>query len=444
MSIPGPHVSPFGALLVALSPVRVPFDSLTYMTEATNRYGGFFGIHFGSDITYVITDPELAHEVLVKRAHEFHKSPMLRQAVGEFLGNGLLTSEDDFWRRQRKLAQPAFHHQRIAAYAETMVAQTQALVAGWQTGQTRDIAEEMMRLTLGIVTKTLFNMDVSAQSEHIGRLMLTLLAGANDRINRSVSLWERTFKFQARAEAAALRELDALIHNIIATHRQHGDTGDLLSMLLAARDDDGQPMSAKQLRDEVMTLFAAGHETTANALAWAFYLLAQNPPVLAQLRAEVAALNGQTPTLADLARLPYSDMVVKETMRLYPPAGGVTRSPKHDLDLGGYRIPAGANLAVSTYAMHRRADLFPDPLVFDPARFSPENEANLPRYAYLPFGGGPRVCIGNTFALMEARLALVTVLQTCQLRLLPGHRVQAEQLFTIRPKGGLPMTVERW
>ncbi len=441
MSIPGPHVSPLGALMVALSPVRVPFDSLTYMTESAAQFGAFYGIHFGTDITYVVTDPDLAHEILVKRAHEFHKAPMLRDAVSDFLGNGLLTSEDDFWRRQRKLAQPAFHHQRIAAYAETMVAQSRALVARWQAGQTLDVAEEMMHLTLGIVTKTLFNMDVSAQSEHIGRLMLVLLAGANDRINRTVSVWERVFRWQARAEAAALRELDALMLNIITAHRQQGDTGDLLSMLLAARDDDGQPMSEKQLRDEVMTLFAAGHETTANALAWAFYLLAQNPAVEDRLRAEIATLHGQPPTLADLARLPYSEMVIKETMRLYPPAGGVTRSPKHDLDLGGYRIPQGANLAISTYAMHRRADLFPDPLKFDPERFSPANEPNIPKYAYLPFGGGPRVCIGNTFALMEARLALITILQAFRLRLAPGQKVQAEQLFTIRPKGGLKMVV---
>jgi cytochrome P450 len=354
-----------------------------------------------------------------------------------------LTSEGDFWKRQRKLAQPAFHHQRIEAYATTMVDYTLKMLDGWKAGERRDIAHEMMELALRIVNKTLFNVDLHEDCQRIGKLMLVTLAAANDRINRYEPVWERLFHGQAKREAAANQELFAIIEAIIAEHRRHGeDTGDLLSMLLAARDENGDPMSEKQLRDEVMTLFVAGHETTANALAWTFYLLAQNPQAEERLCHEVAALNGQPPAATDLAHLPYSEMAIKEAMRLYPPAGGVTRQPIHDIELGGYRIPKGSDIAVSTYTMQRNPALFPDPERFDPERFRPENEAKIPRYAYLPFGGGPRICIGNSFAMMEARLVLTTVLQRFRLTLAPGQSVRAEQLFTIRPRGGLKMTVQ--
>jgi cytochrome P450 len=213
-------------------------------------------------------------------------------------------------------------------------------------------------------------------------------------------------------------------------------------MLLAARDDEGNPMSKQQLRDEVITLFIAGHETTANALAWAFYLVAQDPAAEARLLQELAPLQGKPPTMGDLAQLPYSEQVIKEAMRLYPPAGGVTRQPIHDIELGGYPIAKGSTIAISTYVMHHDPALYPDPDRFDPDRFTPENEANLPKYAYLPFGGGPRVCIGNSFALLEARLILLTVLQRFRLHLAPGQTVRAQQVFTLRPKGGLPMRIQ--
>lgn len=441
--LPGPTIPAWTQWINNLLPWRVDFDSLNFMLKNARQYGKFYAIWIGDTPIYVVSDPALAHEILVERAKAFHKAALVRHAVGPFAGNGLFLNEGDFWRRQRKLAQPAFHHQRIEAYGATMVQQTLDLLADWQPGARRDIAHEMTKLTLGIVNKTLFNVDVRAQAEHIGALMTTVLAGAEDRLNNYNPIWGRLFQRKQRREAAAIQELFTLIEGIIADHRQHdADSGDLLSMLLAARDEEGNPMSAQQLRDEVITLFVAGHETTANALAWAFYLVAQHPAVEATLMQEVAQLQGQPPTMRDLAHLPYSEQVIKEAMRLYPPAGGVTRQPIDDITLGGYPVAKGSTVAISTYVMHRDPTLYPDPERFDPERFTPENEAKLPRLAYLPFGGGPRVCIGNSFALLEARLILLTVLQRFRLQLAPGQQVRAQQVFTLRPKNGLPMLTQ--
>jgi len=442
--VPGPVIPGWSQSITNLLPWRVNFDSLGFMLKNARQFGKFYAIWLGSKPIYVISDPDLVREILVERAKEFHKADLVKQAVGPFAGNGLFTNEGDFWRRQRKLAQPAFHHGRIEAYGATMVQQTLEMLTNWQSGARLDIAHEMTKLTLGIVNKTLFNVDVRAQANHIGELMTTILSAANDRINSYDPFWSRLLQTNQRREAAAIRELFAIIEGIIAEHRRHGeDTGDLLSMLLAARDEEGNPMSEQQLRDEVITLFVAGHETTANALAWSFYLVAQHPTAEAKLLAELAPLQGKTPSLPDLATLPYSEQVVKEAMRLYPPAGGITRQPIHDIQLGGYSIAQGDTITISTYVMQHDPQLYPNPEHFDPDRFTPENEAKLPRYAYLPFGGGPRICIGNSFAMMEARLILLTILQKFSLQLAPGQNVRAEQLFTLRPKGGLKMGVEQ-
>ncbi len=429
-------------LITNLSPVRLAFDSLSYIVTNAEKFGEFYGVYVGDTVTYVVSSPKLAHEILVERANEFHKAAMLRRAVGPLVGNGLLTSEGDFWKRQRKLAQPAFHFQRIEKYGETMVQQTLALLQGWQEGETRDIVHDMMALTLGIVTKTLFNVDVSEQADRIGGLMHTVLEAANDSINNYNPVWERIFKTRQKRTEVATIELFKIIDEIISEHRKSDkDAGDLLSMLLAARDENDQPMSEAQLRDEVMTLFIAGHETTANALAWTLYLVSQHPDVEARLMSEIATLGDKPPTMRDLPQMPYSEQVLKEVMRLYPPAGGATREPIHDIELGGYHMPKGSSIAVSTYTIHRNPKYFAEPLKFDPERFSPENEAAIPKYAYLPFGGGPRVCIGNAFAMLEARLVALTILQRFKLSLAPNQQVRAEQLFTIRPKGGLKMGV---
>ncbi len=442
--VPGPTIPAWTQWITNLIPWRVNLDSLGFMLKGARQFGGFYALWVGDTPVYVVSDPQLVREILVERADEFHKADLVKHAVGSFAGNGLFTNEGDFWRRQRKLAQPAFHHKRIEAYGTTMVQQTQELIADWQPGTTRDIASEMTKVTLGVVNKTLFNVDVRAQAEHIGELMTILLTGANDRINNYNPIWNRFTQQNQRKEAAARQELFAMIEKIVAEHRLHTeDTGDLLSMLLAARDDEGNPMDEQQLRDEIITLFIAGHETTANALAWAFYLVAKHPAVEKRLLDELAPFSGQALGVRDLAALPYSEQVIKEAMRLYPPAGGVTRQAIQDIELAGYPIAKGHTIAISTYVMHRDAKFYPEPDRFDPDRFSAENEAKLPRYAYLPFGAGPRVCIGNSFAMMEARLMLMTVLQTYHLALAPGQTVRAEQVFTLRPKGGLPMMVQK-
>ncbi|HMN28932.1 MAG TPA: cytochrome P450, partial [Caldilineaceae bacterium] len=349
----GPVVPAWTQTLTNLLPWRVEIDSLGFMLKNARRYGNFYAIWVGDQPIYVVSDPALVREILVERAGEFHKADLVKQAVGPFAGNGLFSNEGDFWRRQRKLAQPAFHHGRIAAYGETMVQQTLEMLAAWRENETRDIAEEMTKLTLGIVNKTLFDVDVRAQAEEIGALMTQILAAANDRINGYNPVWAQLFKGKQKQEAAAIQQLFAIVDGIIAEHRLHReDSGDLLAMLLAARDEEGQPMSEVQLRDEVITLFVAGHETTANALAWSFYLLAQHPAVAARLHEELSPFGGRSLGVGDLAQLPYSEQVVKEAMRLYPPAGGVTRQPLHDIELGGHPIRQGSTIAISTYVMH--------------------------------------------------------------------------------------------
>jgi cytochrome P450 len=419
------------------------FDSLKFIVEQQAKYGRFTCIAAGDSRTYIVTDPELAREILVEKAGKFHKAQMLRDAAGIFLGNGLLTSEGDFWKRQRKLAQPAFHFQRIEAYGEVMAGETLKVAGAWRDGETRNIADDMMRITLAIVCRTLFSTQLNVDVDRIGALMHDLLEGAQMVISQSQSWLElATHRIQRRQHEAA-REMQAIIDRIIAQRKAHAvDNGDLLSMLMAARDDEGQPMSDAQLRDEVITLFLAGHETTANAVTWTLYLLSQHPDIEAKVIEEMAALNGEPPAVRDLQKLPYLEQVMKESMRLYPPAGGATREPIEDIELAGYAVPKGSNIAISSYAMHHNPELFPDPERFDPERFTPEREVQIPRYAYLPFGAGPRVCIGNVFALMETRILLACILQRWKLSLAPGQKVKAEQLFTIRPQGGLRMIVK--
>jgi cytochrome P450 len=439
---PGPIVPGWTRLITALWPTRLEFDSLAYLLQNRAKFGRLFTITVGDQVTVVTSDPALMHEIFVTRASEFQKAPMLRSAVGALVGNGLLTSEGDFWKRQRKLAQPAFHARRVDSYGDVMVKSAAALAAQWRPGETRNIAHDMMAITLQIVCKTLFDVDVRADIERIGRVMHPLLESANDRLNSYNPVWERLFRTRGRIEDAALADLFAFVDGVIAERKREGrDHGDLLSMLIDARDDDGQPMSDKQLRDEVVTLLVAGHETTANLLTWAFYLLALHEAVYQRAVADVDALGDRLPVIDDLKQLGYLEQILKESMRLYPPAGGATRAPIRDIDLGGYHIPAGTSIGLTTYVMHRDPELFSDPLRFDPERFSAANEPAIPRYAYLPFGGGPRVCIGNTFALIEAQLVLATLLKRHRLTLPPGATVQAEQLFTIRPKGGLRMIV---
>jgi len=420
------------------------FDQLAFAKQLDEAYGGISYNELGPILMYQITEPALIHEILVEKVDKFHKAARVRYALEAFAGNGIFLSEGEFWKRQRKLAQPAFHAKRIGNYAQTMVDFTQEMVKGWQDGEVRYIDREMMKLTLNIVGKTLFDADVSGDAERVGVLLDHVLKATNDKINAAFELpdW---FPSRKRAqEKAILAELDAIIYRFIEDRKRSGeDKGDLLSMLLEARDEDGNGMDSKQLRDEAMTLFIAGHETTAMALAWAWYLLTTHPTAMQKLQAEVdSTLQGRSPTLQDLPNLPYTDMVMKETMRLYPPASGIGREALEDVQIGSHIIKKGTLISLNFYAMHHSERYFRQPERFDPERFSKENEGSIPRYAYLPFGGGPRVCIGNMFALMEARLILATVVQHFDLSLMPNQNIVAEQLLTIRPKHGIQMQLK--
>lgn len=422
------------------------FDGLAFAKFTDDTYGPASYGEFGPVKMYQFADPDMIHEVLVEKVDKFQKGAVMKRGLVPFIGNGLVTSDGDFWRRQRKLAQPAFHARRIESYAGTMVKHTLKMLEGWRDGGTIRIDREMMKLTLGIACKTLFDTDVSGDAERVAVLLAGVLDITNERFSAVVNLpeWMPTPK---RARTAKLiAELDAIIQRFIDERRKtNEDRGDLLSMLMLAEDENGEHMSDKQLRDEVMTLFFAGHETTANTLTWAWYLLSQHADARAKLWAEVdGGLAGRVPTLADLSNLPYSDQVVKEALRLYPPAPGMNREPIEDVTIGGYDVPKGVQLSLSIYAMHRSSRYFANPEQFDPERFSPEREKQIPRYAYLPFGGGPRVCIGNMFAMMEARLVLATVAACYDLALLPEPQVVPEQLVTIRPRYGIQMqTVAR-
>lgn len=415
---------------------------LDFLMSNMSNYGDIVFMRFGPRALYQLNNPDAIQYVLVKAADKFYKSPMLKRATRKAIGEGLLTSEGEFHKRQRKLVQPAFHHNRIARYAEVMVDYTTQMLNGWKPGQQRDIHHEMMRLTMQIVARTLFDADVSSDADTIGQAISIGIEATSERITKPFALpeWIPTPLNVKRRKAAEV--ITHTIMNIINARRESGeDTGDLLSMLLMGQDENGEGMTDKQIYDEVVTLFIAGHETTANALSWTLYLLALHPEIEAKLVDELRAVLGEyPPTVDDLGKLRYTDQVIKESMRLYPPAWVITRQAIEDVSIGGYEIPAGSIVLMSPYVMHRHPRYWDEPEKFMPERFVPDWEDHIPKYAYFPFGGGPRICVGNQFALMEANLVLATLIQRCSLTL--GQQVETEPLVTLRPKHGIPMTIK--
>ena len=417
-------------------------DPLGFLPTLAREYGDIVTMRFYKFRVYYVNHPDYIEEVLVNQARKFIKGRILRANKGLF-GNGLLTSEGDFWLRQRRLAQPAFHRARIAAYAETMVRFTERMQEGWRDGQTLDVHAEMTRLTLQIVAKTLFDADVDADAQEVGRALEAIMEHNSDfrRLILTPS-WLPTLR-NIRA-ALATRRLNKIIYRIISQRRTAGrDAGDLLSMLLHAQDEDGSRMTDRQLRDEVITLFLAGHETTALTLSWTWWLLAQHPQAEAKLRAELdAVLGGRTPTLENLPKLRYLDHVITESMRLYPPAWGMARLTIEDAEIGGYKIRKGCGVSLSQWVVHRDSRWYESPEEFRPERWEGDLLKRLPRFAYFPFGGGPRQCIGNSFALMEAALILATIAQNFRLRLVPGQVVAPLASITLRPRNGIRVTLE--
>ncbi len=419
-------------------------DPLKFLLRAA-ALGDVVLYQMGPRMIYLVNHPDYIKDILVTHHSNFIKSRGLQMAK-RVLGEGLLTSEGEFHRRQRRLSQPAFHRQRINAYAQAMVEYAARTRARWQAGETRDTAQDMMGLTLAIVGKTLFDADVEAEAKEIGRALTNVML-LFDRITHPLApLLDKlplpsNLRFQK-----ALRRLDETIYRIVNERRASGkDHGDLLSMLMIAHDveGDGSQMNDVQLRDEAMTLFLAGHETTANALAWTWYLLSQHPEVEARFHQEIdEALQDRLPTADDVPNLRYVEMIFAEALRLYPPAWVMGRQSLSAYRIGKYTAPAGSILLLSPFVMHHDARYYPDPYRFDPERWTPEARAARPKFAYFPFGGGPRVCIGESFAWMEGVLLLATIGQKWRLRLQPGHPVEPKTVITLRPKYGLQMIVE--
>ncbi len=414
-----------------------PILLFEYLQE---QYGSISHYRLGPNHIVFLNDPEYIREILINQAGSFIKERTQRR-MKILLGEGLITSEGEQHMRARRIAAPAFHRQRIAAYGDMMSARAATMREEWQPGVEIDAVSEMMRLALQVVARTIFDTDVTEDVQTI-----------NTEVNAIMDLYNFLIALP-KAEALlhlpipglmrfkrARKRLDAVVHRMIDERRSLGseyDHGDLLSMLLNSRDEerDGSKLNDEQVRDEVTTIFLAGYETVANALAWTWLLLAQNPDAEAKMHAEIdRVLEGRLPTLADVPQLRYTEMVLSESMRLYPPAWAMGRQATQAIELGPYRLPAGTYFFFSQYIMQRTAERFPDPLRFDPERFTPEAKAARPKFAYFPFGGGSRQCIGESFAWMEAILLTATIAQKWRLRLVPGQRIEVQPKITLRSK----------
>ena len=439
---PGPRRRIPGAHMIAFRR-----DSLKFLTRLAREYGDVSQFRIGPQAFYFLNHPEHIRDVLVTHHEKFHKGRALQRSK-RLLGEGLLTSEGEHWRRQRRLAQPAFHRQRIHAYGQVMVEYAARTAGHWRDGETRDIYDEMTRLTLSIVGKTLFDADVEQDADEVGHALTEIMELFGYLMLPFAELMEKLpILPPVRRFNRARARLDAIIYRIINERRREAsDHGDLLSMLMLAEDEEGggARMTDEQVRDETMTLFLAGHETTANLLAWTWYLLARHPEVERRLQEEVDAVlaSGRQPSVEDLPALRYTEMVVSESMRLYPPAWAVGRKAIEDHTVGGYLIPRCALLLVSQYVMHHDPRFWPAPERFDPERWTPEARAARPPFAYFPFGGGPRRCIGESFAVMEAVLIVAALASRWRMRLAHDREVEVRPRITLRPAGGMPMILE--
>jgi len=438
---PGPGGLPFLGSLV-----NYFRDPLGFLLKVAAEYGDIAYFKVGSRRIYLLSHPDLIKDVLVTHNRSFTKSRALNRAK-LVLGEGLLTSEGEVHLKQRRIIQPIFHHKRIKTYGDVMAEHASRIGRSWQSGRVIDLHKEMMRLTLSVVSKTLFDADVESEADEIGKA-LTDLVGLFPRFVFPFSEILDYLPLPGNKRGLeAISRLDDIIYGLIEERRRNpGARYDLLSMLLEAQDEEGdeEGMSDKQVRDEAVTLFLAGQETTANALSWTWYLLSQNPEAEKKMYEEVdSALNGRLPSVEDLGKLPYTHKVFKEALRLYPPAWLLARHAIEDYEADGYIVPSGADIFMSQYAVHRDSRFYPNPLRFNPDRWDEEEESKLPKYAYFPFGGGPRRCIGEPFAWMEGVISLAVMASGWKMQLVPHQRIEPEPLITIRPKYGMKMIVER-
>ena len=443
---PEPPVLPVGLLrwmrLVYQNPIAV-FDREAFAADFRQTR-----VFLGNFI--LVNEPSFIEHILLTNHRNYSKGRIIRDTLGPVLGDGLVTSEGDLWRRQRRAAAPGFHRQRLAQAAGAMSRLARQRVDRWrmpcERGEPLDVDREVSSLTMEIVARTLFSMDMTESIDDIGRAMNTVIAAFGTLNPLDFLGWPAWMpRPRSRSTRAALARIEAEIQHIIAERRRVREApDDFLSLLIAARDEEtGDGMTDKQLRDEVVTFFAAGHETTATALTWTLYLLSRHPGVERELHEEADRVLGDgDATFADAESLSYTRMVVEEAMRLFPPVFSIQRMPLEDDEVGGHPVPAGSFVTISPYVTHRNPRLWPDPLRFDPQRFAPGRMKDRPAFAYIPFGGGPRVCIGAGFAMLEACLVLATIARAYRLRMVPGHPVEAQGWITLRPRHGLRMTLE--
>jgi cytochrome P450 len=441
LTAPGPPGRPLVGNLFDFSQ-----DRMHQFVQLRNAYGDVVRLKVGPRVLHLVSHPDLIKYVLQDNNRNYTKGRGLEKAR-PLLGRGLLTSEGEFWRRQRRMIQPAFHRRRIEQFVSLMLEEIESVLARWEPislqGRSFDVATEMMRLTLSVVTRTLFSAGLSSdETQVVSQALPFLLRETDRRIASLTSLRESLPLPVNRKYAHELERLDRIVYRLIEQRRKSPqEESDLLGMLMSAVDEGSvSGMDDQQLRDEVMTLFLAGHETTANNLTWTFYLLSSNPAVRQALEAELEkVLAGRPPALEDVPKLVYTRQVLDESLRLYPPAWAFGRQAIQDDQIGGYHIPAGTQLIISPYVVHRHPEFWENPEGFDPERFNPEVAQGRPHYSFIPFGGGPRLCIGRDFALMESTLALARISQRYRLDLVPGFEVQPETAITLRPKAGLRM-----
>ena len=423
------------------SPLLSGAGPLVNLRAMARQYGDVAFWQFLHISTYFFAHPDDVEAILVTKHRSFTKGLGAR-ANPELFGNGLLTSEGEFWLRQRRLSQPAFHRTRIAGYAQVMACEAVRMLATWHDGEQIDLHREMMQTTLAIATRTLFGVELGTKMPVVAKAMDDFI-----KQNAGLSVWRLVFKVptpQRRRFLRGAEELNQIVYGIIRDRREDGVRDALLTDLLRAQDLDGGSITDKQLRDEVMTMLLAGHETTALALSWAWFLLATHPEEQARVRAEAdRVLGGRVPSAADVAQLTYANLVVREAMRLYPPAWVMSRRACEDVDVHGYTLPAGSNVIVSPWVTHHDERFFPNPEEFRPERWATAAAQELPKFAYLPFGGGPRACIGNNFALIEAAIILTAVAQRFEVSLAEGARVEPIPSITLRPVNGVWVKLRR-
>ena len=418
-------------------------DRLNFLLRLSREHE-VCAFHMGPISFILFNKPEHVHSILVEHGYDFSKGRTMHKAI---TGNGLFVSEGDFHRHQRKLMAPKFQPRQIAGYADSMVHYGEQIQQGWQDGATIDINQQMIALTMSIIGKIIFDADIFTETDELGEAMATSFAYTTHVLSSIVTpplSWPTPLNRRTRRAGQILTDR---VQSMIDERRNSAEErNDILSVLLRARDDDGEQMSNEQVLDECLTLFGAGHETTAAALTWAWYLLCQHPDIYHRVQEEVdTVLQGRTPTYADLAHLPYCLQVFKETLRLYPPAYGILREPLHDIKIDGYHIHKGVFVFLSPYTMQRNSAYYPEPDLFDPDRFTPEREKQLPRYTFIPFGAGPRICIGNHFAMIEGHLLLATLAQRATFELVPGQTIKEElgKTLALRPFGRVNVVVKK-